>query len=159
MVVLTAAPVCLEEAQRATARLLRDDTWLADHLVDLWRGHFRDVPRANPVDIAFGRPWKTRLGLITLAEDTGASYIRLNALLRLDAAPEFVVSLTLAHELVHYAHGFGSTLPRTYRHPHQGGIVNRELTTRGFGAYIEPYRAWLDEQWFPFYDVHAGIFG
>jgi hypothetical protein len=158
MVLLTAATARIDEATRASARLVRDDLWLASHLEELWQRHFADVPRANPVDVAFGRPWKTRLGLITLGEETKSSYIRLNALLRLDSAPEFIPTLTLAHEMVHYAHGFGSTLPRRFRHPHQGGIVNRELMARGFGHYLEPYRAWLDEHWFPFYDRHVHIF-
>lgn len=158
MVLLTAAMPRLDLAPRGSVRLVRDDAWLARHLEELWERHFADVPRANPIDVAFGRPWKTRLGLITLGEETHASYIRINSLLRLDAAPEFIGTVTLAHELVHYAHGFGSTLPRRYRHPHQGGVVERELAARGFGQLIEPYRAWLDECWFAFYDEHVPFF-
>lgn len=158
MVVLTAAAPRVDLATRGSARLARDDAWLAQHLETLWTRHFADVPRANPIDVAFGRPWKTRLGLITLGEETRASYIRVNALLRLAGAPEFIGTLTLAHELVHYAHGFGSTLRRRYRHPHQGGIVDRELAARGFGHLIEPYRAWLDGCWFVFYDEHVRLF-
>src|SRR5437762_14277631 len=49
----------------------RDETWLVQHLQAVWTTHFADVPVVNRVEIAWARPWKTRLGLITLRHPSG----------------------------------------------------------------------------------------
>ena len=54
----------------------------------------------------------------------------------------------IAHELTHYAHGFGSHHPRRYRHPHRGNVVQRELNKRGLGAELRFYTEWTNEVWF-----------
>jgi len=133
----------------------RDNAWLNEHLQSIWERHFPDTPRANPVDIAFAKRWKARLGLITLCEESHTSKIRLNSLLSHPAVPECIATITVAHELVHYAHGFGSTLPRCHRYPHQGGIVEKELIARGLGDTYEEYMEWLDENWDHFYHTQT----
>lgn len=129
----------------------RDDRWLSDQLRHVWERHFSDTPRANQVHISFARCWKNRLGLITLGEDSGTTYIRLNLLLCHPLVPDFVNLITIAHELVHYAHGFGSPLPRKYRHPHRGGVVPRELAARGLKSEYHFYQRWIAQHWFPFH--------
>src|SRR5438067_1493992 len=76
-------------------------------------------------------PWKLRLGLISTCDVQLTIRIGINSLLALPEAPHCLTLITVAHELVHYWHGFGSPLPRRYQHPHRGGIVTRELKERG----------------------------
>lgn len=138
--------------------VIRHNGWLAEHCLDLWERYFSEVPVANPVQVAFGQAWRNRLGLIMLDEASKISCIRLNALLSLDVAPEVVATVTLAHEMVHYSHGFGSTLPRFSRYPHRGGVVDRELRRRGFGQQLEPYRKWIDDCWFICHNSYHRMF-
>ncbi|HIH25596.1 MAG TPA: hypothetical protein HA226_02380 [Nanoarchaeota archaeon] len=44
-------------------------------------------------------------------------------------------------------HGFNSPLPRMHKHPHKGGIVNKELKKRGFGNMISLERKWVRNEW------------
>ncbi|MHB1131717.1 MAG: hypothetical protein ACYC4L_04945 [Chloroflexota bacterium] len=133
----------------------RDDEWLAEHLAYVWQSFFADIPRANAVDIAFAKRWKTRLGLITLRESSSTTVIRLNGLLSHPVAPECLTTITVAHEMVHYSHGFGSTLPRRYHHPHDGNIVEKELLARGLGEIYDDYNEWIDSEWDSFHRDYA----
>ena len=135
----------------------RDDDWLAEHLDCVWDRYFEDTPRVNHVDIGFAKRWKSRLGLITLCESSCTTIIRLNGLLSHPVVPECVNTITVAHELVHYAHGFGSPLPRLHRHPHLGNIVEKELLGRGLGALYDDYLDWIDAEWPDFYQAHAKV--
>ncbi len=122
------------------------------YLDHIWRHYFSDLPRVNEVQIAYCYPWKNRLGLIRLSLDNVTSFIGINALLQHQQVPEYVLITTIAHELTHYAHGFGSPLPRLYKHPHANNVVTRELEKRGLGEYVHQSDAWIDKQWFAFYD-------
>ncbi len=137
---------CAEQVQ-----LERTNGWLRTELHTIWNTYFPDVPRANHVEIRFERRWKTRLGMITMAESGLISYIGINRLLSSPSVPDEVCRLTIAHELVHYAHGFGSPLPRRHRHPHQGNVVGQELTTRGLAEELDQWEAWTRADWYPFY--------
>ena len=128
---------------------------LNTYLDCIWRWHFSDVPRVNRVEIAYGHPWKQRLGLIRLSLDHKLSFIAINALLQQRSVPECVLITTIAHEVTHYAHGFGSPLPRLYQHPHANDVVNRELKRRGLGEYARSCDEWIDREWFAFYQVHC----
>ena len=130
---------------------VRDDWWLAQMLDRIWSQHFADTPKVNLVRATFGGAWKTRLGLITMTEDQSATYIQINRLLRLIEVPEVVAKITVAHELAHYAHGFGSPLPRRFRHPHRGGIIKRELVRRGMASDYDNYDSWVYDRWYDFY--------
>jgi hypothetical protein len=101
----------------------RDDAWLSRELDFLWNGCFYDVTMANVVEINFGGFWKTRLGLISLSHSHLKTFIKINGYLRSWEFPDYVVRATIAHELAHYFHGFGSPLPRKYRYPHHGGSL------------------------------------
>jgi len=122
------------------------------YLAIIWQSYFADIPRANQVDIAYCQPWKRRLGLIRLSLDNETSFIGLNALLQLPQLPDYILTTTIAHELVHYAHGFGSPLPRRHAHPHANNVVKRELEERGLGETMRLCDWWIDNQWFSFYD-------
>lgn len=125
----------------------RDDLWLQRELNYLWSVFFSDVPRANVVEISYARFWKTRLGLITLSQSGKKTFIKINGFLRFPEVPDFVATATIAHELVHYSHGFGSPLSQKYSHPHRGGIVARELNQRGLGFEQSLSNRWLKENW------------
>ncbi|MCS7003615.1 MAG: hypothetical protein NZ518_12260, partial [Dehalococcoidia bacterium] len=133
----------------------RDDQWLAGLLDQTWETYFPDVPRANEVIIGFVRHWKTRLGLIRMTESEARTFIGINGLLRLREVPDVVVLITTAHELCHYAHGFGSPLPRRYAHPHAGNVVGLELQARGLGPQMREYDNWIADRWHDFYRDHA----
>jgi hypothetical protein len=107
------------------------------------------------VDIAFAKRWKARLGLISLCEASKVSRIRLNALLSHPDVPECITTITVAHELVHYAHGFGSSLPQRHEHPHRGNVVEKEIIHRGLGAQYEEYLDWIDCHWDQFYHTQS----
>jgi hypothetical protein len=126
---------------------------LAQYLDSIWQEYFSDIPRLNAVDIAYCHPWKRRLGLIRLSLDSRKSFIGVNALLQLQEVPDYVLYTTIAHELTHYAHGFGSPLPRIFEHPHANNIVQRELVMRGLGELAKRCDIWIDKQWFSFYDM------
>ena len=127
----------------------RDLNIYLDHI---WQRCFTDIPCVNEVHITYCQPWKTRLGLIRLSQDNKISFIGINSLLQHEDVPYYVLLTTVAHELTHYAHGFGSPLPRRYKHPHANNVVNRELARRGLGEYVQQCDEWIDKQWFPFYD-------
>lgn len=122
------------------------------YLDELWMRHFADVPRVTTVKIVYGAAWKMRLGLIKLSQDESLSCIMINALLRLTEVPEYVLVTTIAHELAHYAHGFGSPLPRRYGNPHANRVVERELERRELGLYLFCCNQWIDKEWYAFYD-------
>lgn len=126
------------------------DRHLETYLDAIWQRHFADVPRVNTVSIAYGRSWKCRLGSIRVRRDETLSHIAINALLSRPEVPIFVLVTTIAHELSHYAHGFGSPLPRLYPYPHANGVVTQELEKRGLGEALRQCTAWLDREWFRF---------
>lgn len=133
--------------------LERDDLWLQYMLRGIWNRYFGDTPQVNSVCVSFSATWKSRLGSITLSEDRKTSYIQINALLRYRDVPEFVAQVTIAHEMVHYAHGFGSPLPRRYKYPHRGGVVKRELLRRGMEHEYRAYDNWVYNHWYDFYEA------
>src|SRR5579859_1836437 len=123
------------------------------YLDHIWHQYFLDIPCVNEVQIAYCHPWKSRLGLIRLSLDSATSFIGINALLQHQHVPDFVLITTIAHELAHYTHGFGSPLPRLYKHPHANDVVNRELEQRGLREAVQQSDAWIDRQWLAFYQT------
>ncbi len=129
----------------------RDDAWLRREMDRIWRQYFGEVPRANAVEIAFRGVWKRRLGVISLSSDEETTRIGINSLLAHPDVPHVLTLITVAHELVHYCHGFGSPLTRRYAHPHRGGIVDRELMARGLQPQLGEYADWIQRHWWSFY--------
>lgn len=132
----------------------RDDDWLAERVRLLWENHFRDVPVGLPIVTRFGSRAKYRFG--SIAARDGKCLILINRLFADPFVPTFVVDGTLAHELAHYAHGFGSGLPRLHEHAHKGGVVDRELEKRGLGDMERKAEQWRKACWETFYAERCG---
>lgn len=142
---------------------MRDDKWLEEQLQFLLKNHFANVKVTNPIEIRFGREAKYRFGSIKLVshkryrgiksikglikvvgdDRPKRSLINVTSMFAKESVPVDVVRYTIAHELCHYAHGFSSMNKRMFRHPHHGGIVNRELVERGAEHLIREFKIWL----------------
>lgn len=145
---------------------MRDNTWLEEQLQFLLQKYFSNVTITNPIDIRFGREARYRFGSIKLvshksikgrkgirsikgliravgSDKPKKSLITVTSMFAKEHVPVGVVQYTIAHELCHYAHGFSSTNKRMFRHPHHGGVVNRELTQRGAENLIREFKVWL----------------
>ena len=133
----------------------RDDKWLLSRLDYLWERYFSDIPQTNKVFIKFGRYSKYRLGSIRLDRKTKASYVTITSMFRNISIPAEVVDHTIGHELTHYAQGFSSPHPRLHRHPHEGGVVKRELMARGFHKELKVYQNWVKKYRKKLYAEHG----
>ncbi len=146
---------------------MRDHDWLQEQLQFLLNKHFPNVKLTNPLEVKWGREAKYRFGSIKLVpyksikRDRGKfpisnfqfpiskinspkkSLITITSMFRDEKIPVGVVHYTIAHELCHYAHGFSSMNRRMFRHPHHGGVINRELTARGAQNLIPIFKKWL----------------
>ena len=134
---------------------MRNNQWLRLHLDNTWDKHFQDINQINPISIKFGRQSYQRLGSIILKSppsDPGkyVSHITISSVLANENIPDIIVDQVIAHELVHYIHGFGSRLPRHLRHPHQGGVIVKEYKSRGLWELYRAYRAWMKLHWVNF---------
>lgn len=131
--------------------MARNQEWIELKLKQIWESLFPEVPRNNKVVIKFKGKSKYRFGHITKkGEDT---HIVINSLFRNELIPEYIIDVTIAHELVHYMHGFHSPLPKLYKYPHQGGIVNKELIKRGFGRVLKQEKIWVKKEWENIYKI------
>lgn len=130
---------------------MRDDKWLQTRMDQIWLMLFPEVDKLNNVIINFKGKWKTKYGHIKrLGRSTE---IAINGLFKEDCVPEYIIDLTIAHELVHYWHGFNSPHKRKYKHPHAGGIVTRELNKRGFGHMAKLEKIFVRRQWPAIYRI------
>ena len=124
---------------------MRDDFWLNKRMLELWQLKFMDVPMLNQVKIRFKGKWKTKFGHIKMRN--GITDIVINSLFKHEEVPQYIIDLTIAHELVHYSHGFQSPLERRYNYPHQGGIVRKELKKRGFKDMLQLEKKIFRKEW------------
>ena len=131
----------------------RDDEWLAERVSLLRQIHFSDVAQGYPITTRFGIRARNRFGSIGARSRT--TIILVNRLFADPFVPTFVVDGTLAHELAHYAHGYGSGLPLLYRDPHRGGIVDKELELRGLGEVNRKAEQWRKFYWETFYQTRC----
>ena len=129
---------------------MRDYPWLKEKLDEIWIKYFPDIPRENKVLITFKGRWKNKFGHIQQLPSKN-TWIAVNKLFQDERVPEYIVNLTIAHELAHYSHGFQSALEQKYSHPHKGGVVNKELKKRGFSEELEKEKIWLKEEWLNIY--------
>ena len=147
--------------------MIRDNKYLENLLYDLWENNFCDVARLNLVTIKYGKFSKRQLGSIKMIKDKDTFYryikkynldknifesktvslINITKYFTYDYVPEYVVRATIAHELCHYTHGFSSPLKRMYRYPHQGGIIRKELESRGLYDEYKNSKRWLKNHW------------
>lgn len=125
--------------------LPRDNNWLLSRLDLIWSEYFSGVSQANPLVIRFGRYSKYRLGSIKLNRKTDKTYITITSMFKNKNIPNEVIDHTIAHELVHYAHGFSSKRTRLHKYPHAGGVVNKEMKDRGMAHLIKAYSVWVKQ--------------
>lgn len=125
--------------------LIRDNNWLLSRLDSIWGKYFSEIHQTNPIHIKFGRYSKYRLGSIKLNRKTDHSYITITSMFKKNTIPVEVVDHTIAHELVHYTHGFSSKNPRLHRYPHAGGVVQKEMEERGVGFLNRAYKKWVKQ--------------
>ena len=123
----------------------RDDKWLLSRLDYLWTSYFPDVVQDNQVYIKFGRYSKYRLGSIKQSRKNRASLITITGMFKDESIPSSVVDHTIAHELVHYTHGFSSTKPKLHKYPHAGRVVDNEMKNRGLGVLVQSYKIWVKQ--------------
>jgi hypothetical protein len=131
---------------------MRDNAWLEQQMQQIWQQHFSDIVMVTPIKINFGRYAYRRLGSIMLRPATAPTqrqhaHILISAALANPQVPDIIIQQVIAHELVHYIHGFGSHLPRTLHHPHQGGVIVREFRRRGLWELFRAYQAWMKVNW------------
>ena len=124
-------------------RFNRDDKWLLSRLDCIWNEYFTDVVQKNRVFIKFGRFAKYRLGSVRLNRKNQDTYITITSMFRQESVPQAVVDQTIAHELVHYSHGFSSIHPKLHKYPHAGGVVRQEMRQRGMEHLYQAYRNWV----------------
>lgn len=140
--------------------MARTNAWLESQLDDIWGAHFSDVDRVTPIKIHFGRRAYRRLGSIVLRPAQAPpqrqySQIIISGVLADEAIPDIVIRQIIAHELVHYIHGFGSHMTRHLRHPHQGGVIVREFRRRGLWELFRAYQSWMKLHWVPLLKRHG----
>ncbi|MBS3171308.1 hypothetical protein J4449_01710 [Candidatus Woesearchaeota archaeon] len=126
---------------------MRDDKWLNQRLNHIWSLLFIDVSKANNVNARFKGKWRNKFGHIKLLRNKNSEIV-VNSLFKDPVIPEYIIDITLAHELVHYSHGFNSPLKKLYKHPHKGGIVEKELKKRGFENMIKLEKDFIKNKWF-----------
>lgn len=124
---------------------MRDDLWLRNRMLEIWQLRFMDVPMLNEVKIRFKGKWKNKFGHIKMRDNV--TEVVINSLFKHEDIPQYIIDLTIAHELVHYSHGFQSPLERRFRYPHQGGIVRKELKRRGFKDPLQLERKVFRKEW------------
>ncbi|HSX58208.1 MAG TPA: hypothetical protein VLE47_02995 [Candidatus Saccharimonadales bacterium] len=125
--------------------MTRDNSWLLSRLDRLWSSHFADVPQKNKVFIKFSRVSKFRFGSIRMHPRTKETLILINGKFKETSFPEEIVDHTIAHELVHYAHGFSSPNKKLHQYPHRGGVIEKELSERGLKHLSLAYKKWLKD--------------
>jgi len=129
---------------------MRDYEWLRNRLESIWTEHFPDINKSNKVLIVFKGRWKNKFGHIQQTPSKN-TWIAVNSLFQDERVPEYIVNLTIAHEITHYAHGFQSPLDKKYKYPHKGGIVEKELKKRGFGEDLIKEKLWFKKEWLELY--------
>ena len=126
-----------------------DNKWLRERLKYIKDRYFDDIDIANRLTIKFGQLTKTRLGSIKPGRKLGNqhSIITINGHFQNSEIPEFVIDAVIAHEFMHYAHGFASPHEQAYKNPHKGGVVTWDLRERGLDDILKLEKRWLKINW------------
>lgn len=125
------------------------DKYLASKAAALIRENFSERGVTNLLFVKWGTKKSKRvLGHIKAIHNTEfGSIIEINPLLKNLNVPEYVLEYVLMHELTHYFQGFGSNHERKHKHPHRGGIVEKELARHGWEEITEKSEKWIKEHW------------
>ena len=129
---------------------MRDKIWLDQRLQDISQMLFPELEKKNNVIIRFKGKWKNKFGHIKLLKNSDTE-IAINSLFQHPLVPESIIDTTIAHELIHYMHGFNSPHKQQYKHPHAGGIVTREMKKRGFSHMLIKEKNFM-KTWFKLYE-------
>jgi len=129
---------------------MRDKFWLENRMIQIKDMLFPDLELENQIIVRFKGRWKNKFGHIKLLRNKNTEIV-VNGLFSNLEVPEYMIDITLAHELVHYLHGFQSPLKQKYKHPHKGGVVKKELIKRGFGHMVCKERVFIKEKWVKLY--------
>ncbi len=133
----------MDNSNAQISKVDRDDKWLLSRLDYLWSTYFSDVNQLNPVFIKFGRFARLRFGSIQFDPRRKFSLITITGMFKNSNIPAEVIDHTIAHELVHYTHGFSSPHERAHRHPHAGGVIKKEMAERNILFLYEAYQKWI----------------
>lgn len=129
---------------------MRENGFLVEKLEKIWHKYFSDCKRPNRIIIQFGKSVRKRLGSIrrtNISKNNYDTLILINGHFRNRDIPECVIDATIAHELVHYIHGFSSPLPQLSRFPHRGGKIEKEMERRNLGELLQMETDWLNANW------------
>jgi len=127
----------------------RDNKWLRERFRYIIERYFDDIEVKNNIIIKFGRPCITRLGSIKKGRriENFNSIITINGHFQNEYIPSYVVDAVIAHEFMHYAHGFASPHEQAFRHPHKGGVVDHDLKERGLYDIMKAEKVWIKDNW------------
>ena len=138
---------------------MRDQEWLERRAEQIWKLFFPDIEKRD-VSVVFKGKWKNKFGHIKKKKNrrTGKeeTEIAINSLFSNLKVPEYVVQVTLAHEIVHYMHGFFSHLPKKHKYPHKGRVVDKVLEEKGFGYMLRQEKEWVKKEWWNVYKEISG---
>ena len=124
------------------------NNFLARKTAQLIRENFSEKGVTNLLMVKTGKRWKRTLGHIkSVPGETTDSLIKINPLLFDLEVPEYVLDYVIMHELMHYFQGFCSNHARTQKHPHKGGVVEKELANLGWKEIQEKSDKWIKENW------------
>ncbi len=124
------------------------DNYLARKAAQLIRENFAERGVTNFLVVKTGQKWSRTLGHIKTLEDKEyGSMIEINPLLFDLDVPEYVLDYVIMHELTHYFQGFGSNHEKTHKHPHRGGVVEKELERLGWEEIQKKADVWLKDGW------------
>lgn len=122
---------------------IRNNQWLLSRLDFIWTKYFSDIPQKNKVFIRFGRFAKFRMGSIKMDKKTKDSMITITSMFKNQKISQEVLDYTIGHELVHYAHGFSSPHLKLFKYPHAGGLIKKEMVSRGMIHLFRSYQNWI----------------
>jgi len=124
------------------------NNYLAKKTASLIRENFADRGVTNFLVVKTGGKWKRTLGHIkTLENREYGSLIEINPFLFDLEVPEYVLDYVIMHELTHYFQGFASNHEKKHKHPHRGGIVEKELQRLGWKEIQEKSDTWIKANW------------
>ncbi|MEK6951925.1 MAG: SprT-like domain-containing protein [Nanoarchaeota archaeon] len=125
---------------------MREEEWLATLFHEVWDSKFPDVKKRNNVLVRWKGRWKNKFGHIKRLKNKDTEIV-VNSLFKDERVPKEVIELTIAHEIVHYMHGFNSPYEKRFKYPHQGGVVERELRKRGYNELVNLEKSWSKSEW------------
>lgn len=136
---------------------MESDLILSKKAAELIRENFPKNEITNLLVVRYGKKWKNKLGHIKPIKKNPefGTLIELNEIFKCPEVPEWIVDLTLMHELVHYFQGFGSNIPKERIFPHRGSCVDKELKKFGYTELLKKQKKWLKENWLDIYKEHC----